>query len=650
MTSKRKSTKSPWSYYEKSNDVGICQFKNCSKKIKAKGGSTSGLHSHLKTEHNIDLFDDSNKKHFPIADIQLKNTRNLIENYISPLFERSTEAIISRLVVLDGIAFKRIAESYDIRYLINKQDKDNLPKSATTIKKIVVEFSNKIKSNLIKLFADMITKKIKFALTTDEWTSIRNRRYININLHTENDFWNLGIARIYSKADSEGLLKIINIKLNEFGLNLKNIISLTTDGAAVMKKLVRMTGLIQQECQAHGIHLAISNILYCRKKNNAKRNLNFMKNIVQGSKESYDDEQVMIEEIDSTDSDEFDLKAEPNTIELEFIPEIDKILAKIRKVYTTFRKSSVKNDMVLQKYVKETFNKEIELIIDVSIRWNSLYCMLERFLLLYDCIRKALIDMNIEIIFSNNEIQFIKELLIILCPIRDTVEVICSRNINLYQVDIAFEHMILEISKSEHKIANDLKTEIIEKITQRRTIYSDILYFLTDPNYLYKNRLFGIQGSEIYIKTEILQTLTQLALDIFKGDLIDDCLVKKENEVNSFKLNSEKNMTFKEQLINRIIYKNTNINNKNDNEISDEKKISNAIAQEVETFLSFGTLGNLLKKIHEILSSIKPTSVESERAFSSAGLFVTKIRSRLGDDSIDSLCFLKSYLMNLKNS
>ena len=35
--------------------------------------------------------------------------------------------------------------------------------------------------------------------------------------------------------------------------------------------------------------------------------------------------------------------------------------------------------------------------------------------------------------------------------------------------------------------------------------------------------------------------------------------------------------------------------------------------------------------------------VESERAFSSAGYFCSKLRSRFNDDSLDKLCFLKFY-------
>ena len=52
-----------------------------------------------------------------------------------------------------------------------------------------------------------------------------------------------------------------------------------------------------------------------------------------------------------------------------------------------------------------------------------------------------------------------------------------------------------------------------------------------------------------------------------------------------------------------------------------------------------------LERLYSALTTLPPTSVEAERAFSSAGLFITKIRSRLSDKSIDCLCFLRKLLL-----
>ena len=59
----------------------------------------------------------------------------------------------------------------------------------------------------------------------------------------------------------------------------------------------------------------------------------------------------------------------------------------------------------------------------------------------------------------------------------------------------------------------------------------------------------------------------------------------------------------------------------------------------------YGDLGNTLTKLRGALATIVPTSVEAERAFSAAGLFVTKLRTRMSDTMIDCLCFLRAHFL-----
>ena len=54
----------------------------------------------------------------------------------------------------------------------------------------------------------------------------------------------------------------------------------------------------------------------------------------------------------------------------------------------------------------------------------------------------------------------------------------------------------------------------------------------------------------------------------------------------------------------------------------------------------------LLTKLFMALKTIPPSSIESERAFSVTGQYVTKIRSSLGDGSVDALVFLKTHYQN----
>jgi len=64
------------------------------------------------------------------------------------------------------------------------------------------------------------------------------------------------------------------------------------------------------------------------------------------------------------------------------------------------------------------------------------------------------------------------------------------------------------------------------------------------------------------------------------------------------------------------------------------------------TISKFKDKTTMYEKLYIILKNIAPTSVSSEQAFSVAGSFVPNRRSRLSVESIDDLCFEKSYFDN----
>ena len=71
--------------------------------------------------------------------------------------------------------------------------------------------------------------------------------------------------------------------------------------------------------------------------------------------------------------------------------------------------------------------------------------------------------------------------------------------------------------------------------------------------------------------------------------------------------------------------------------------ISSFIDKEFNVFAATEVRTPNLELLYNTLLTIPPTSVEAERAFSAAELFITKLRSRLSDNSIDALCFLRTY-------
>ena len=73
------------------------------------------------------------------------------------------------------------------------------------------------------------------------------------------------------------------------------------------------------------------------------------------------------------------------------------------------------------------------------------------------------------------------------------------------------------------------------------------------------------------------------------------------------------------------------------------------VQKECEVFETSGRRPANLQTLYEALLTIQPTFVEAERAFSACGLFVTKLRSRLDDSTIDALCLKKECVAETVN-
>lgn len=134
---------------------------------------------------------------------------------------------------------------------------------------------------------------------------------------------------------------------------------------------------------------------------------------------------------------EFDSVIESDASNENILP----IITKIRSVVKLFRRSPTKNE-VLQKHVINEFGKEICFILDNRTRWNSLLDMLERFYQLKSCARKSLIDLNIDISFSENEINSINSVISTLLPVKLAVEALSAADCTLLNADIAIKFML----------------------------------------------------------------------------------------------------------------------------------------------------------------------------------------------------------------
>ena len=85
-----------------------------------------------------------------------------------------------------------------------------------------------------------------------------------VNIHDEaHHVTSLGMIRVTGSMPAEKARDLLDARLQEYGLNReRHIVGITTDGASVMVKLGRLLNIEHQQCQSHGVHLAVTDLIY----------------------------------------------------------------------------------------------------------------------------------------------------------------------------------------------------------------------------------------------------------------------------------------------------------------------------------------------------------------------------------------------------
>ena len=304
---------------------------------------------------------------------------------------------------------------------------------------------------------------------------------MNVNIHYQNEFINLGLIRMFGSCDAAKMLQLLEKHLADFGVTYiqASIVSIVSDGASVMKKLGKLSQVYNQLCYAHGTNLAVCDVLY-KFGNVAHAPLD------DDEGEQEDHALVDNDEGEQEDEELFDdglTTAIPAREKCPaFTPEIEDVFKKVRKLVKVFQKSTVKNE-VLQKYVMQEHEKELPLILDRKTRLSSMFQMIERFIFLKKCIFKALLDLSIAHDITQAEFLFLDEMKAALKRVKLAVEAMCRQNTTLLTAEGIFLFLIREMKKQRTTLAKKLLSAVKNRIQQRRkNDLINLMRYLQNPN------------------------------------------------------------------------------------------------------------------------------------------------------------------------
>ena len=175
--------------------------------------------------------------------------------------------MVSQLTAIDGLTFNQIATSERLRRAF-KADGYDLPRSHKKVRDLVMKQKEDIVKTIRGELNAIKLRDGRFSIIFDESTSMRNRRYMNINVYFQGGFRSLGLVCIQGSLNAAKAIKLVQERLQLFDLILnKDVVATITDGASLMINFGKDTCPEHVTCYAHAIHLAVCDVLY--KKNTA---------------------------------------------------------------------------------------------------------------------------------------------------------------------------------------------------------------------------------------------------------------------------------------------------------------------------------------------------------------------------------------------
>lgn len=183
----------------------------------SKSKTTSAMATHLRKVHNITELASANSN-----DMSSSNS-NTSSNFSrpSPVLgmsrflskNRSSEEWFTRLVVVDGLSFNQVASSEFVGAAFGSFGFKHI-KSRSRVSTVVNAYIVKMKEETRAELKTAFDKGERFSIVFDEWTSIRNRRYLNVCLVSDSSCTNLGLVRCRGSMTAGRTVELVKVLTN----------------------------------------------------------------------------------------------------------------------------------------------------------------------------------------------------------------------------------------------------------------------------------------------------------------------------------------------------------------------------------------------------------------------------------------------------
>jgi len=197
--------------------------KKCAYTCKPKGGSTASMQYHLSTKHGVTKESHEQQEHD--SDVQMVSDNPKSISKVSKLVKQpsmdsycasnrfTTERWYTDMVVLDGWSANSITNSNFVKASCTAMRLRHF-KSHNSVQKGVLDCIDGMRMEAKKDIEVMLKSEERFSVMADEWTSVRNRRYMNVTVKTSRITENLGLVRCRGSVTAKVVSDMVKVSVS----------------------------------------------------------------------------------------------------------------------------------------------------------------------------------------------------------------------------------------------------------------------------------------------------------------------------------------------------------------------------------------------------------------------------------------------------
>lgn len=234
---------------------------------------------------------------------------------------------------------------------------------------------------------------------------------------------------------------------------------------------------------------------------------------------------------------------------------------------------------------------------------------------------------------TDSEITTVTDLRDALKPVEVLTKILCQEHVTLTQADRVFSGAFSAMGAQNTHISDLLKEALQKRYSERKnTNLLAVMSFLSDPH----DYEFRIDGPLTLheLKREVKALCSRLGL---ASDEEPEPEMEQEEDEPVSEPGQRTEVNYADKLAQQLL-KRMNTKKKR------KQTIPGDVDEDISEAIRRNILSERLQKLAAALDGVQASSVEAERAFSTAGRILTKIRNRLGDDTVDFYCFANHFL------